>query len=146
MSIDYLRDSFFSRFIFENGRLSGDTSTNSSYDTWYNSFLASKDVFIGFGGTIESEKNYGGSSYKDLIVTYGIIHFVLYVVSFLWLYLSVIGKNKRFLICSLMFLCVIYQRPSISYFFYIYLFVGTACVIKLYKNYDTQSFCFGPDI
>lgn len=133
MSIDYLRDSFFSRFIFENGRLSGDTRTNSSYDTWYNSFLASKDVFMGLGGTVASEKNYGGASYKDLIVTYGIIHFVLYVVSFLWFYLSVEGKNKMFLICSLMFLCVIYQRPSISDFYYIYLFVGTACAIKLYK-------------
>lgn len=141
MSIDYLRESFFSRFIFENGRFSGDSRTDASYDIWYNSFISSKDVFLGLGGTVASEKNYGGASYKDLIVTYGIIHFLLYICSFLFFYLNMVGKNKRFLICSLMFLCVIYQRPSISDFYYIYLFVGAACAIKLSINYDTKSIC-----
>ena len=122
MSIDYLRENFFSRFLFENGRFSGDSRTSVSYDIWYNSFLYSKDVFWGLGGSIASEKNYGGSSYKDLIVTYGIIHFISYVLGFLWFYIKVIGKNRRFLICFLMLLCVIYQRPSISDFYYIFLF------------------------
>lgn len=146
MSIEYLRDSFFSRFLFENGRLSGDNRTDASYDIWYSSFISSKDIFLGLGGTVASEKNYGGASYKDLIVTYGVIHFILYVLSFLLFYLKVIGKNKYFLICSLMFLCVIYQRPSISDFYYIFLFIGPACTIKFCGNYETKGICTSSSI
>ena len=124
---EYLRDSFFVRFALNGNKLVGDTRTSVTYDMWFKNFIQTPTALWGIGGDFASRKNLGGASYKDLIVTYGLIFFVVYVLSFIrYFYLC----NKQFL-CFLVsiftFACVIYQRPSVTDFFYVFLFCGLAC-------------------
>ena len=121
---------FFQRFIVENGKFAGDTRTSSSFEVWYSNFLSSIDVWFGYGGNKAQVINAGGSSYKDLVVNYGVIFFVTYILS----YFSYIGHycKSRYsrLVCVFVFLCTLYQRPAIYDYFYLFLWCGMICSLQ----------------
>lgn len=130
---EYLKDSFFVRFALNGDKLAGDTRTSVTYDMWFKNFILTPTALWGLGGDFASRKNLGGASYKDLIVTYGLVFYVVYVLSFLRYFYSCNKQFLCFLVSVFTFGCVIYQRPSVTDFFYVFLFCGLACTLS-YKS------------
>lgn len=121
---------FFQRFIVENGKFVGDTRTSDSFEVWYSNFLSSIDVWFGYGGNKAQTINVGGSSYKDLVVNYGAIFFIFYILSFI-AYIGHYCKSRYSrLVCVFLFLCTLYQRPAIYDYFYLFLWCGMICSLQ----------------
>lgn len=135
-TIDYLNDGFLTRFVFDEGKLAGDTRTSDVYDKWFENYITTPNSLIGLGGDNAFKLNPGGASYKDLIVTYGLIFFVAYITSFIKYFFVKTNQKRKAIICTFMFVCLIYQRPSITDFFYVFLFCGFATFIA--KNIDNH--------
>lgn len=123
-SIEYVRNTFLLRFSIVNGKLAGDSRTNAFFDQWYESFVRSQNFLWGLGGGASAIYNKGGSSYKDIIVNYGFIFFILYILNFTFFALSKIKFNRKFFIFIVLFLGIMYQRPSLTDYFYIVMLVG----------------------
>ena len=129
---------FFQRFVFENGKFVGDTRTSGPFEVWYSNYISSIDVLHGYGGNKSQIINPGGSSYKDLVVNYGVIFFVSYILSFL-AYIEY-HCESRFtrLVCVFVFLCTLYQRPAIYDYFYLFLWCGMIC--SLHQKTKSNSY------
>lgn len=109
------------RFVSEPKNISN-IRTSDSFDLWFDNFLKTPDVFFGLGGKTSQELiNIGGSSYKDLIVNYGIIFFLLFSLSVFLYSLKRIKNFQGVIIYLLIFILIIYQRPYITSFFYMFL-------------------------
>lgn len=132
---------FLNRFVFENGKLSGDTRTSDSFETWYNNFVYSTDFWVGLGGNSAQSINRGGASYKDIIVNYGFIFFVFYLFAFLLYILSKSRKKTNNILCIFILICTLYQRPSISDFFYLFLWCGAICNISDFDINKRNDLC-----
>ena len=121
---------FFQRFVVENGKFVGDTRTSDSFEVWYSNFLSSIDVWFGYGGNKAQTINVGGSSYKDLVVNYGAIFFVAYLLSFFAYIRHHCKQRYSCLLCIFVFLCTLYQRPAIYDYFYLFLWCGMICLLQ----------------
>lgn len=128
---EYLKDNFFVRFAISGNKFAGDTRTNISYDVWFQNFIQTHEALWGLGGDFASRKNLGGASYKDLIVTYGFVFFITYILAFMWFFYIYNKYFLCFLVCVFTFVCVLYQRPSVTDFFYVFLFCGLAYTLSL---------------
>ena len=119
--IDEFDQYIYSRFLFEDGELIGDNRTIAEFDIWYNNFKETNDYYWGMGQNSSLKYNFGGASYKDLIVDFGIIFFILYCMFFVVLGIVNLGIKKNLLLALFLFVAVIYQRPFITNFFYAFL-------------------------
>ena len=129
-SIGELDLPFLQRFIIEDGKFAGDSRTSSAYDLWFSNYITSFDSLIGYGGNKAGDLNVGGSSYKDLIVNYGLIFFVIYLLSFFLYILHHCKKKISIYVCLFVLICTFYQRPAIFDFFYLFLWCGIICVMS----------------
>lgn len=128
-------DLISSRLSIENGSLVGDNRTTSNFDEYYKYFLTKggKDVILGRGKesfkTIEEAQ--GVSSYKTVIIDYGIIGTVL-IISFYALCVYYNNNSKRGWFLLLIFIISTYQRPDLLRFFSVVLFIGGLRYLKPY--------------
>lgn len=100
----------FNRFKIENGIWSGNSRSSGSFDVWYQSFKNSDAYLFGLGTGSNLIYNKGGASYKDIIVNYGLLSFLLFCLS--WILLSFSKLPIKYLLLStLIILMFIYQRP-----------------------------------
>lgn len=106
--------SFFYRFQFSDGKLNGLNRTSDAFDSWYNRFIWTSDVFWGLGDGRAEKMDYGGYSYKHVIVNYGLIFFVCYIVTFYSIAKRNILKFKSFFLWGVLFAICFYQRPSLQ--------------------------------
>lgn len=119
-----------SRFEISDGHFRGDNRTIASFDVWFADFSSSSSVFWGKGGGTAATINSGGASYKDLIVDYGIIMFVFYLISITtFLYYHLCNKKEFFILASL-FLMLIYQRPFVFDYIYVYIYIAPIFYLK----------------
>jgi len=125
-NIPYIKVAFLTRFEFENGKLAGDNRSQGDYDVWFKQYAMSSESLIGKGGDAAMEHNKGGASYKDLIVVYGWLFFIGYCIFFMLYCYKVSSGFVNFCICSVVYLCLIYQRPSLSDYFYVFLLCGAS--------------------
>jgi hypothetical protein len=118
-----LIDSYvFNRFDIQNGKLAGDDRiADSNFNVWYKHFSNSSDFYFGLGEEEGLQHNVGGSSYKNLIVNYGIVFFVLINVLLVMYSYSKLHLKKEFYVYLFILLLVIYQRPNITNYFYLFL-------------------------
>lgn len=128
-------DELVNRFIlarldFSDGELSGDNRTIVSFDSWYNHFLFTTNFWIGCGKGMAEIVDSGGASYKHLIVDHGFIMFVVYMFSFLYLVWINHSLSKDFLIIAVVLFSLIYQRPFIFSYLYLFLLVSPIYVLK----------------
>lgn len=111
----------FSRFeLSDSGGFAGDTRDHMS-ESWYKNFCNSPSFYFGLGGGSHAVYNYGGASYKDLIVDYGIVFMVMYALSFFWAALSLLKKRIDVVLYLVIIGSVIYQRPFINNIGYVFL-------------------------
>ena len=113
------------RLDFSGGDFSGDNRTTASFDSWYRNFLFTGDFWIGCGKGMANIVDSGGASYKHLIVDYGFIMFAIYMFSFLYLIWRNHSVLKKFLIISIVLFSLIYQRPFIFNYLYLFLLISS---------------------
>ena len=133
---EFLYEFVFKRFEIIDGAFSGDNRIADIYfDDWYMKFQNSTSYFFGLGSGSNIIYNFGGSSYKDLIINYGIVFYILYTSSFIFLTIKKIKISKELFICSLIFFSVLYQRPMIDNIAYVFLLFAPIFVLSNdYKN------------
>ena len=109
----------FDRLEFSDGFLAGDNRNHMS-EVWYKNFSKSSAYWWGLGGGSHAIHNPGGASYKDLIIDYGVIFFITYVLALIWASLRIIKRRSDVVLYIIILLSVLYQRPflgNISYTF-----------------------------
>lgn len=124
-----------SRFDFSHGQNLLNLRTNESFNLWFDNFLKTPNVFFGLGGKVSQEVfNVGGSSYKDIIVNYGIIFSFMFSLLVIFYSLKKIKDYKRTFFYLLIFILIIYQRPYITSFFYMFLLFAPIDHLKKIAN------------
>ena len=129
-SNEILYSTIFKRFEIIDGSFVGDNRIDYYSSVWYEKFQNSSDYLFGVGGYSNWRENYHGASYKELIINYGLIFFILYVVFFLLLSFKLIKKPKEFSIYVLILLSILYQRPFIDDMLYVFLLYASIFVLS----------------
>ena len=113
------------RLVIEDGSWAGNNRTVAGFDTYFKKFLHSDYFYFGYGNYYaQNIVNVGGSSYKDLIINYGIIGFIFILFIPILSAISRMGISRKSFTYILTFCCIIYQRPyltSPAYFVLLYL-------------------------
>lgn len=114
---------FENRLVFEKGKLSGDNRSNDSFDKVYENFLYSgDDVLFGKGVGAHNKIAPDIQTYKMIIYDNGILYVILVLLFFgLYAYTELQKYPSKFLLYSIFFLALYYQRPAyvfeFAYFF-----------------------------
>ncbi len=118
-----LLDSYvFSRFQVENGQLTGDNrEADEDFKGWYKEFSNTNDYYLGLGGNTSQTFNSGGASYKNMVVDYGIISVSIIGIMLIVFAFSKFRFKKEFFIYLFIAFSVLYQRPFITMYFYMFL-------------------------
>lgn len=119
---------FVERFVFDEGRLSGDDRTGSADAMVWKRVLSNPSMlWFGYG----QEYDFFGSSYQSIIIKHGIIGFT---AMFLPLFLGAFKIARRNKICMVFLMCFmvsIYQRTQIFNVAYFSLLLGGMQYIKM---------------
>lgn len=122
------------RFIIREGKLKGDNRTSEALNNVYNQFLKGDDVLWGKGVNYTWDKNLmGDSSYKLLILNYGIIIFIVICLAFSLVAICTIKRFKYLIIYLFLVLGMLYQRPWFIYDPAIF-FLLIACIYAIQQN------------
>lgn len=130
--------SFFYRLHFTNGKLNGLNRTSESFDAWYNGFLFSGDAIWGLGDGVAGKKDYGGYSYKHVIVNFGLVFFIYYITTFYSIALKNLGRTKHFVMWGILFAICFYQRPSLQREEFVFVWLSLIYYIK-YKSINVEN-------
>ncbi len=137
-SNEVLDEMVFSRFSFKDGtlKLSGFNRSSESFDVYFNKFRFTPEYFTGMGANVGVRLNEGGSSYKQLIVSHGVILFAAYLFNFFLYSLGTIKNKKAFVLYGFVLLGTMYQRPFVSNNALIFLMI--AIIYEFSINYDSK--------
>ena len=124
------------RLRVEDGKLSGENRTSANVDYFLKDFVHSEKVFFGYGNYYaQNVVNIGGSSYKDLIINYGLFGFFIIIAIPLLSALKLLKLSKSFYIYIITFFCIIYQRPGVtSYLYFMFFYVSIFYLNKVSTN------------
>lgn len=122
---DLFKHYYLDRLEFVDGKFAGDNRVASGFDVWYEKFKESDKYYFGVGWSEARKQNLSGSSYKELIVAYGIIGFIYYISLCLLFALFQIRFRKEFLLYLFLLFTIIYQRPAITSHIYMFLIVAS---------------------
>jgi len=122
-SNELLNSYIFSRFeINENGSFTGDNRiVNRNFEGFYDRYSKSDDFYFGLEKKASLKYNFGGASYKDLIVNYGIIPFGTFILLFILYAYNKLQFRKEFFVYLFVLWSIIYQRPFITDYYYVFL-------------------------
>jgi hypothetical protein len=117
------------RLTIEDGQWKGDNRSSAGLNASYSSFLHSDDLLWGKGQNyLRSYGETGNSSYKELVMTYGLVFLIFLCISFILFAYIHIRNRKYFFLFLLLFFGMIYQRPFI--FDPAYFFIYIAAILK----------------
>ena len=119
----------FRRLEFNDGRMAGYNRTTKDFDDYYNTFLKTSDLWFGRGAGVSSLIDDGGASYRHLIVDYGIVFFVFYVGAWLLYCIRRRFSLYKILMGITVLTLVLYQRPFITNWLYVFLMVLVPCCV-----------------
>lgn len=126
----------FSRLIFEDNKFVGDTRTHGDFDSFYANFRHSSAYLTGLGAGTGAVRNEGGSSYKQLIVDYGLIFFLFNIFCYYLFSRKTLTSLKMMFVFFLSLLGSMYQRPFVAIPIYVFLMIASVYVIS--ENYKTK--------
>lgn len=127
---DLIYDLIFRRFTLIDGKFVGNTRDSLGFSDWYDWFKTTPSYLTGLGHGKGVEMNPGGCSYKQIVVDYGIIYFILYIISFYLLSKKHFTNLKILIVYSILFLSTLYQRPFIGNISYVFFFIVSSSLIK----------------
>lgn len=114
---------------------SGDNRTDYRFDAFYEQFWYTEMLWFGYG------RDYcllvadtGGASYKHLIVDFGIIMYLFFIIGFFLFYSSYKLSKKDNLLMLLIFVSIIFQRPFIFHMPYLFLLIAPAAYLASKKG------------
>jgi hypothetical protein len=133
-----LLDSYvFSRFQYENGQIAGDNrEADEDFKGWYDKFSKSSDYYFGLGENSSQIYNSGGASYKNMIVDYGIISISTICFALIAFSFSKFVFKKEFFIYLFIIFSVLYQRPFITMYFYMFLIFSPLVFLSKPQEYS----------
>ena len=124
----------WNRFIIEDGKVKGDNRSTKRLDLVYQEFLNSDDLFWGRGAKYTSnQKLDDASSYKLLVLNYGIIPLFIICAFFTLLAITRIVRLKYLLIYLFLVFGMIYQRTGFL-FDAANLFIMFGCIFAIQSN------------
>ena len=136
---DIVSTMLLDRLSFEEGIGSINNREHMS-DAWWNNFVHSDSFLWGMGGGTALIVNEGGSSYKEIIIDHGVIFFISYVMIYCFMAKSKIINFMQTLRCFMVFASVLFQRPYIDAFGYVFLiFIPIIIIANQSKNYEINS-------
>lgn len=100
----------------EEGKLEGDTRQSEAADAYYASKRFSSGYWFGLSTAEQEHYNRiasGSSSYKGVVLAYGMIFFILYMVFFILIALWNSKKRSDIIFYLIIFLGTLYQRTNI---------------------------------
>ena len=125
----------FSRLLFEDNKFVGDTRSHGDFDSFYAKFRQSSAYLTGLGAGTGAARNEGGSSYKQLIVDYGLIFFLVNIFCYYLFSRKTLTSFKMIFVFFLSLLGSMYQRPFVTIPIYVFLMIASVYVISdNYKN------------
>ena len=104
----------YNRFLFEDGVWLGDSRTSDDFKLWFSKFTSTADFWLGLGPGANLLYNKGGASYKDLIVNYGILMFLMYILSLFILIIRTKSTLRDIIVASVIIFGYVFQRPFIT--------------------------------
>lgn len=128
------------RFSIVQGKMKGDNRSSTHLDNTYRDYLHTPDLLTGKGTEFASQNFEGSSSYKTIIVAYGLPFFVSIVLAFsLYAYFS-IKKTKYVLAYLFLVFGMLYHRPSYMHeptlFFVL---ISTIYALEHYSKQENQN-------
>lgn len=116
---EIVNELLFQRLKVEDGTWSGDNRTTAQMESFMKTYVLSDKFIWGYGNLYaQNVVNYGGASYKDLLINYGLFGFgLLCCFTVVHAYLR-LGLSKQFFLYVFMWIAIIYQRPFITSIFY----------------------------
>ena len=131
---EVLYEVIFRRFNFDDGGLEGMNREHGDFAAFYDKFRHSSDYWFGLGFGAGAKLNEGGSSYKQLVVDYGIVFFVVYISCYYLYALTKIRGGKQLVCYSMVLLGTMYQRPFVGTPTFTFLMI--ASVYAIARNYS----------
>lgn len=112
---EYIDKLIFSRLAYSNGSFAGDNRTSEYFDSQFNQWLNTDDLYIRLFGYKSTELG-GSSSFKQVFLLSGVIGFFLLVLIFiLFFYKKFNGKLDLYVLSfMLIFILSFYQRPDLA--------------------------------
>ena len=118
------------RFTFIDGKLAAINRTGSSFDYFFDRFIRTPRLFLGYGrGYLEYHQEIGNLSYKTYLVEYGLVACLIFWGGLFYNAVKYSERNRVAVIFAVLFMINIYQRPGIFVFGYMLLLFGGVCHI-----------------
>jgi hypothetical protein len=137
-SIPIINQLVWNRFIIEDGKIAGDNRSTTYLDYSYEKFLKSNDVLWGKGIKYTQSVKETSSSFKTVIISYGLIFFCILILAFsLNAYFNIYEKSY-FILYMIIFLGMIYQRPSFISMNYFFLLIASTYSLTQNKKTETN--------
>lgn len=126
----------FQRLNVEDGTWSGDNRTTAQMESFMKTYIFSEKFLWGYGNFYaHNVVNYGGASYKDLLIDYGLFGFGLLCCFTIVHAYSRLGLSKQFFLYVFIWIAIIYQRPFItSIFYFVLLYFPVSYLEELKKE------------
>lgn len=117
---------FVSRFVFEDGMFTGDNRSSDFIDQTVSEVLSGSNSLWGMGKGYLSFINYesGASTYKTMLIDYGILGFLLIYGSLFVTALKQCRKNPWAINLLICFMLSVYQRPNVYTLVYFVILFG----------------------
>jgi len=121
------------RFALTDKGLVGDNRYGSAFENFYQDFLTSNKVLFGYGYMYPMSLNV--STYKALIIQFGIVGFIYYIGLIAFMAIKYAAKDKDCILLLILFLISIYQRPlAVSSLYGFVILFGGIDYIKVQKQ------------
>lgn len=129
----------WNRFKVEDGTFLGDNRTTKNFDASFDDFLKSGDLLWGKGTKYTQEIRETSSSYKSVIISFGLVFFCILIMAFSLNAYFNITKKKHLILYLLLFLGMMYQRPSFMELNYFFLLISGVYMIEQKRNIEDNN-------
>lgn len=120
------------RFEMQDGRLKGDNRASEELDYYFNLFIHSDYFLWGTHTDVAADS----SSYKQFLIYYGFIVTVLISILLLVISAQINKTVKGTFLSMLLYLALMYQRPYLFDFAYMFLIVSSFIQVNVSLNYS----------
>jgi hypothetical protein len=134
---EFIESQLWDRFIYEDGNFRGDNRSGEVLDGAFNRFMESNDLLFGKGLDYASSFGEGNSSYRLIVIAYGLIFAIISIIAFTILAYSISGNLRTTIEYMVVFIGMMYQRPNlydISYFYILVISVYVLNFTRIHKS------------
>lgn len=127
----YLEQYIYKRLEITGNTISGDNRMTKSGANYYERFKKTDDFLLGKGEGVSSVWGEGSSSYKRIIIDFGIVFLLVYAFALSWFTFAMIKNKKNAMGLIIIFLGILFQRPYIFNSFYVFLIYASIVYIAI---------------